>query len=145
MAANTRTKNSVKNSIIGVSTYLIEILCKFIVRSFFIRIMVSEYWGMDSIFANILHFLSLAELGIGNAVVYSLYKPLAEKDEEKICQLMNFFKKAYLLIALAVATIGLLIMPFINFIITDAPAISENLYVLYIMYLGNSVFSYLLI
>lgn len=145
MASGTRTKSSIRNSVVGVSAYLLEIFCKFIVRSFFIRIMVSEYWGMDSIFSNILHFLSLAELGIGNAVVYSLYKPLSEKNMEKISELMLFFKRAYIVIAIAVASIGLLIMPFINVIITDAPAISENLYILYLMYLANSACSYLLI
>lgn len=145
MSGNTRTKNSVRNSIVGVSAYIMEILCKFIVRTFFVNLMASEYWGMDTIFSNILHFLSLAELGIGNAVVYSLYKPLAEKDDKKIAELMKFFKYAYMIIAIAVAVIGVIIMPFINFIITDAPMISENLYVMYLMYLANSVCSYLLI
>ena len=82
--------------------------------------------------------LSLAELGVGGAIVYALYKPLAENDEEKIASLMKLYSKAYRMIGLLIAAIGLALMPFLKLIIREQPNISESIYLLYAINLFNT-------
>ena len=86
--------------------------------------------------------LSLAELGVGSAIVYALYKPLAENDEEKIASLMRLYSKAYRMIGTLIAVVGLALMPFIKLIIQEQPNISESIYLLYGINLFNTASSY---
>ncbi len=79
--------------------------------------------------------LSLAELGIGGAIGYALYKPIAEKDNEKIASLMGFYGKAYRIIGCVVALLGLFMIPFLKVIIISPPNISESIYTIYLLYL----------
>ena len=66
-------------------------------------------------------------MGIGNAIIYSMYKPLAVGDEEKIKSLMSLYKKTYIAIGIFIAVAGLCLIPFLDFIIKDPPKIQENL------------------
>lgn len=95
-------------------------------------------------FGNVLGILSFAELGIGTAMNYELYKPVANKDYEKIKSLMNFYKNAYRMIALIVATVGLAICPFLKYIVHDSNGVlsGNEIYVYYLIYLFNTVISY---
>ena len=83
----------------------------------FVRVLPPAYLGLSGLFSNILSMLSLAELGIGTAIVYALYKPIAEKNEEKMAVLVQFYGKAYRIIGVVVAVVGVAIMPFLNFLI----------------------------
>lgn len=139
---DSRTKNVARNAVFGVGTQFFELLLNFTNRTFFIKLLGSEYLGISGLFTNILTILSFAELGIGNAIVFSLYKPLAEKDNEKIKSLMLLYKKAYRFIGMFVAVAGIACIPFMDFIIKDKPNISENLIVIYLMYLFNTASSY---
>ena len=85
--------------------------------------------------------LSLAEAGIGSAIIYNLYKPVADNDEERINVLMKFYKKAYMVIALIVLLLGLALLPFLGYIAKDAKV--ENIHVIYIIFLLNTASSYL--
>jgi O-antigen/teichoic acid export membrane protein len=145
MRQKSRTANSVRNSAFRVGSYTISFFLSAVVRVFFIRSLGNEYLGLNGLFSNIIGMLSLAELGIGAAIIYKFYKPIAEVDRKKITQLMRFYKNAYMCIAFVVAVVGLTVMPFINHIIADTPDISESLYVVYLMFLLNSVASYFLI
>lgn len=142
---SSRTKNGIRNSVLNTFGYLLTILCSFVVRTVFIKTLNSEYLGVNGLFTNILSLLSLTEMGIGTAIVYSLYKPLAENDNKKVMELMSFFKKAYQIIAIIVAVAGLLILPFLYRLINNVPNIPENLNLIYLLYLTNSVTSYLFI
>ena len=86
--------------------------------------------------------LSFAELGIGNAIIYSMYKPLAIDDKEKIKSLMALYAKAYNLIGIFIFVAGLLVIPFMDYIIKDAPNIKENLNFIYLLFLANTTISY---
>lgn len=101
-----------------------------------------EYVGVKGLFTNILSLLSLTELGISSVLVYSMYKPLAEKNEETLLALVGFYKKAYHLIACMIGGIGLILTPFLPYLIKDCPDL-DGLYVIYLLYLANSVCSYL--
>ena len=142
MAAKSRTHNSILNIVTGLGGYVINTVLGFLCRIVFIRCLSAEYLGISGLFANILTMLSLAELGIGSAIVFALYKPLAENDESKIASLMRYYAKAYRIIGIVVAIFGLCMIPFLGFVIKNPPHIKENLYAIYLLYLFNTSSSY---
>lgn len=142
---DSRTRSGFRNSVFSVASYIFTIICSFIVRTIFILNLNSEYLGINGLFTNILSLLSLAELGIANAIIFYLYKPLAEQNKQRIQEIITFFRVAYRIIAGAVFVIGLLLLPFLNTLIKNAPEIEESIYVIYLLFLLNSVVSYLFI
>ncbi|NSB16554.1 lipopolysaccharide biosynthesis protein [Clostridium beijerinckii] len=136
-----RTRNSIKNSLIGILGQLFNIGINFISRTLFIQILGANYLGINGLFTNVLSMLSLAELGIGSAITYHMYKPLANDDREKIKSLMYLYAKSYKIIGLIVGIIGISILPFLDLIINDAPNV-DNLSIIYVLFLLNSVISY---
>ena len=142
MKERSRTEYSLINISISMIGFAVNTIVGFICRVLFVKTLGAEYLGVGGLFTNILQVLSLAELGIGSAIIYALYKPIAEKDYNKITALMDFYKKAYMVIGIVVGVVGLLIMPFLPLIIKSAPTIKENLYVLYSFYLIDTVSSY---
>ncbi len=140
---NSRTTNSITNSIIAVITQIIIILISFIGRTFFIKILGAEYLGINGLFTNILSILAFAELGIGTAIIYSLYKPFAEKDEKKISAYANLYKKAYRAIGIIILTIGIIIIPLLPIVIKDFEQYSNvNINLIYVLFLLNSTMTY---
>ena len=101
MKENSRTKNSIINSSVSIITQLLTVIINFIVKTVFIKTLGNEYNGISGLFTNILTVLSLAELGVGEAITYSLYKPLAENDNYKCKMLMQLYKKMYIIIYLS--------------------------------------------
>ncbi|WP_195986761.1 sugar translocase [Clostridium sp. D53t1_180928_C8] len=142
MQSQSRTVNSIRNIATGFIGQFIQTILGFISRTVFIKFLAAEYLGVSGLFSNILSMLSLAELGVGTAIIYALYKPLAERDKKEISVLMGFYARAYKTIGIVIAIIGVVLMPLLNVIIKDAPNIKENLYVLYCFYLFNTVVSY---
>ena len=142
MKQRSRTEYSLINIVVNLGGYGLNTLIGFLCRIVFVRTLATDYLGVSGLFTNILSMLSLAELGIGSAIGYALYKPLAENDEQKIASLMQFYGKAYKLIGIFVAIIGVFMIPFLNAIINNPPDIKENLYLIYLLYLFNVVFSY---
>lgn len=134
-----RTKNSIKNIFTALIGQIFGILISFVSRLIFIKYLGIEYLGINGLFTNILTILSLAELGVGSAMIYSLYKPIAEEDKKKIQGLMNFYATAYNVIGIVVLILGVSILPFLNFFVkTDV----KNLELLYFLYLASSVITY---
>ena len=133
-----------KNTVIGVISQGVAALTGTIVHLVFIRFMIKEYLGAKSLFSNILDFLSLAELGIGLVLVYSMYQPLAEKNERKLIALTQFYRKAYHLIAAMVFGSGLCLMPFLSFFIDNMEKV-PHAQVIFFLYLVSSASSYLFV
>ena len=144
MKDRSRSEYSVINILTGFGGYFLNTVLGYICRMVFVRCLNADYLGINGLLTNILSMLSLAELGIGGAIGYALYKPIAEKDDEKIASLMSFYGKAYRIIGFVVAGFGLLMMPFLNVIIKSPPNISESMYVIYLIYLFNTASSYFL-
>lgn len=136
-----RTENSIRNIKYAATGQVIGLLINFITRMVFVRTLSVEYLGINGLFSNILSILSLVELGVGSSIVYSLYKPLAEKDEQKIIALMSIFKKAYITIGIIVAVVGLSLTPFLSVFVREMPDIS-NIKVIYILVVINSAIGY---
>ncbi|MBO5837439.1 MAG: oligosaccharide flippase family protein [Oscillospiraceae bacterium] len=129
----------------GIAVKLSGLLTSFGVRTVFLYILGIEYAGVSSVFSNVLTVLSFAELGIGTAITYSLYKPIAEDDEKQICKLMNAYRKIYTTISVVIFLLGLCLIPILGYIIKDVPSIREDIRLIYLLYLVNTATSYLLI
>lgn len=138
-----RTEASILNMAVSFGGQLLTIALTFLSRVVFIRFFSEEYLGVNGLFQNILAVLSLTELGIGNAMIYSLYKPVADGDEGRICQLMNLYRRMYRFVALIVTVLGVLLTPFLRLLIKGDPGI-PHLELIYLMYVANTVGSYLL-
>lgn len=136
-----RTQKSITNTVFAFSSQFIIILLGFISRRVLIYSVGVEYLGINGLMTNILTIFSLAESGIGIAIGYSLYKPLAENDIEKVKSLMQFFRTTYHILALLTAVVGLAFYPFLPIFLKDNTAPDANL--IYFMFLGSSVVSYL--
>ena len=106
-----RIENTIKNSSFGIIAQISNILLGLVVRTFFIHNLDKCYLGVNGLFTNILTMLSLAELGVGTAIVYNMYKPIADNDYKQIAKLMNLYKKAYSIIGCIVAIIGVALIP----------------------------------
>lgn len=137
-----RTYNVIKNVKFVIVAQILNLILNFVSRTFFVKFLGSDYLGVSGLFTNILTMLSFAELGIGNAIVYSMYKPLAQHDTEKIKSLIQLYKRLYIRIGLVVFIVGILIMPALKTLIKGEPNITDNLYVIYFLYLFNSSISY---
>lgn len=142
MKNSSRTQYAIKNASITTCMQIVNIVLGFVSRTIFIYLLNSDYLGVNSLFTNILTVLSFAELGIGNAIVFSLYKPIAENDKKKIQALMKFYKNAYWLIGSVILLAGLCVIPFLDVVIKDKPAIDESLVLIYCLYLFNTAVSY---
>lgn len=114
-----RLKKSLINSSIGMLTYVISFLPLFIVRKVFIEVLGSELLGLSSLYTNIIGYLSIIEMGIGSAIIYSLYKPFAEGNKEKIKGYLKYYEKFYRKAGMIVLVLGLAVMPFIHVLIKD--------------------------
>ena len=132
---------SIMNSSISTLVFFLKLIMQFVVRTFFIRYLGVTYLGLNGLFTNVLSILSLAELGIGTSIVYSMYKPIAVGDKEEINALMDLYKTAYHFIGVGVAVIGVSIIPLFPYISGDY-SISNQFILYYLLYLSNSVLSY---
>ena len=137
-----RTKNAARNIIFGIGLKVFQILIPFVMRTAMIYYMGVQYLGLNSLFTSILQVLNLAELGVGSAMVYSMYKPIAEDDGERICALMKLYRTYYRIIGLVVGIIGIIILPFIPKLIKSDLPEDVNVYILYLLHLSATVFSY---
>lgn len=137
-----RSKNAGRNVIFGVLLKIYQILIPFVMRTIMIYFMGVQYLGLNSLFTSILQVLNLAELGVGSAMVYSMYKPIAEDDKKAICALMALYRKYYHIIGIVIAVIGIAILPFIPKLIKSDLPQGINIYILYLLNLAATVLSY---
>ncbi|MGO5306772.1 lipopolysaccharide biosynthesis protein [Agathobacter sp. LCP21S3_B2] len=137
-----RTKNSIRNLIWGVLNKIVGILFPFFLRTVFIYSLGANYLGLNSLFTSILTVLNLAELGFSSAIVYNMYNPIAKNDTDTICALMNYYKKIYHKIGIFVSVVGILLLPFLKFLINGKYPSDINLQLLYIFFLFNTAISY---
>lgn len=137
-----RTENVKVNLIFNTIKFVTQLVLQFVLRTILIIVLGEEYLGINGLFSNILSFLNLAELGIGSAIVFSMYKPIADGDIEKIKSLQALYKKFYSIIFIVVLSLGLILLPFIKFFIKGEVTVDINIYVLYIMYLINTLIGY---
>lgn len=140
--SGSRSQNAKRNSIWGMLQKIVAIFGPFFVRTILIKILGAEYLGLGSLFTSILSVLSLAELGFGAAIVFSMYKPIAENQKDVICALLNIYRKIYRVVGAIVLILGLSLLPVLPQLIKSGVPADINIYILFIIYLVNSVSSY---
>lgn len=137
-----RSKNAKRNIFFGFFNKMVMLMFPFIIQSVVIQVLGVGYLGIKGLFTSILQVMNLAELGFGTAMVYAMYKPIAQDDRENVCALLNYYKIIYRWIGGVVLVVGMAIMPFLSHFIKDECPADINLYLVYFMYLINTVLSY---
>lgn len=140
-----RTKSTKRNAILSISFQLVLFILTFATRSIFINLLGQEYLGINGLFSNVLSFLSLADLGINSVLLFALYKPISENDISKVKTLVLFSKKVYRIIAISIYLIGILVIPFLSYIVNGSSLPLQELKIYFFLYLLNTVFSYLVV
>lgn len=143
MEDNSRTKNSILNINYSIVSQLFKIIFSFLSRTIFIYILGKEILGINGVYTSILNYLALSELGIGSAVIFTLYKPIANNNIKKIISIICFYRNVYKIIGIVILGAGFCIIPFLQKIVSDYP-LTVNLYIAYIIYVINIASSYLL-
>jgi len=136
-----RTEYSARNTAIAMAAKMIAILTGYVTRMVFTHTLSEDYVGVNGLFTDILNVLALSELGVGTAIAYAVYKPVAQRDVEKQKSLMRMYRRFYRMVAAMVLGGGLLVLPFLDVL---AGSGIEHLTLIYLMYLLNSALSYLL-
>lgn len=144
MSSISRTKNSKRNIASGLIKQATNVLLSFIIRTVVLYSLGAEYQGLDGLFSSIVHVLNLADLGFATAVMYVLYKPIAEEDYETICAVMQFLKRMYFVVGLVITAAGCIAMFFLPKLISGTVPDGINIYILFTFYLANTAVSYLL-
>lgn len=137
-----RTENAKANIFTGLISKMVFILLPFITRTCIIYSLGTIYLGLNSLFTSVLQLLSLAELGFGEALVFSMYSPLANGDHNKVRALLNLYRRIYRIIGSVILVLGICFIPFIDDIIKGDVPPDVNVHILYIIYLLNTVVSY---
>ena len=142
MGNDSRTKNTSRNIVWGVANKIVTLLLPFVTRTIIIYLLGANYLGIGTLFTSVLSFLSLTELGLGSAIVYTMYKPIVDGDINRISAIFNYYKKFYRIIGIVMLAIGTVILPAIPYLINGDPPENINVYILYYIYLINTVISY---
>lgn len=141
-----RTKNTVLNMASGFTLQIITLILNFVTRTVFIKTLGVSYLGINGLFSDILSLLSLAELGFDTAISFRLYKPIAEHDDRKVRQYLVLFKSIYRIVGAVIFALGLLLIPFLRFLIKDYDslgALGINAAVIFVLFLLQNVSTYL--
>lgn len=142
MKNKSRTGYSILNTSVASASRIITIFLGYVARVVFTRTLDQHYVGVSGLFLDFFKLLSLSELGISIAITYALYQPIADGDHEKQKSVMHLYRRFYNGVACIILVIGLLILPFLNSLIKDQPNV-EHLQLIYLLYLSNSVLSFL--
>ena len=142
---SSRTLNASRNLAVAVVCQIINLVLNFVSRTAFVKFLGVEYLGVNGLFTNILSILAFAELGIGNAIIFSLYKPLSENNQTEICGLLSLYKRTYYVICFVIFIFGLIVIPFLDLVVKEKPQINENLIFIYFLFIISTISSYLFV
>ena len=137
-------KNTKRNVAIGIINKVVMLILPFVLRTVLVSRIGVEYLGLNSLFSSILQVLSLSELGLGSAMVYHMYKPIAEDDQRTLNALLKIYKKSYRIIGCITIMIGLIILPFLPKLIKGDYPSDISIHMLFLIYIINTSISYFL-
>lgn len=141
---DSKIDNVVRNVFWGFGAKIMNIFLPFLTRTILLRQMGIEFAGASGLFTSVLNVLNITELGFGSALVYAMYKPMADNDTEEICKLLNYYRKCYRIIGLITLVLGFMFMPFISYLVKGSVPEGLSLQGVYLIYLINSVIGYFL-
>lgn len=137
-----RAKKTVRNIAIGTINRVIWIAFPFAFRTIIIYVLGKEYLGLNNLFSSILEVLNVADIGLGNAIQASLYKPIANKEYDKASALLKLYRNIYRIIGIAILVISIGLLPFLKYLINGSYPSDVNIYILFMLYATNSALSY---
>lgn len=143
--SKSRFANSARNMTFSLAYQMLTILLSIFGRRIFVEVLNAQYLGISTAFSSILSILALAELGVGSAIIYSLYKPIAESDTEKIKSLMRLYRTTYWWIGTLITVVGVGLLPFLDFFVEEMPDIPHISWIYIMLVLQSSItyfFSY---
>ncbi len=135
-------KKSILNVTVSIAFRIMLLVGSLIVRRFLIKHIGNEANGIDSLYASIIGFLSVADLGIGSAITFCMYKPIVEGDADKVSALFGLFRKIYIIIGAIILLAGCAVMPLLPYLAKDYSAINVNLYLTFGLMLISVVLTY---
>ncbi len=138
-----RTKNSIHNIIFALCLQGVTVVANFVIRTIMIQRLGMQATSLNGLFTEVLAALSMAEMGVGTAIIYNLYKPLAENDHKKVRQLMGLFKNAYRIIAAVTFLIGLALCPWIHLLVKSIDYSLNYIRLVYMLFVVDLSMSYL--
>ncbi len=141
MEKNTRTVNSLKSAVTGVGGQALTFLLQFVNRIVLLNTIGVEFLGISGLFTSVITILSIGELGIGTAICYALYKPLADGDTKKVAATMNLLKNAYRVVGISILIFGVAFYPFLPYFMKGTTDL-VNVDLVYALYIADSAFSY---
>ncbi len=139
----TRIEHVKKNMLSMCFSNGIAVIFPFIIRTLMIQYLGTTFLGFNSLCISILYVLNAADLGITDAMVYRLYKPIALGDRDCICKLLNIYRKVYFLIGGIILAAGFITMPFLERMIAGEKPENVNVYFVYFVYIINAALSYM--
>lgn len=142
MEQTSRIKNYSRNLTYALSTQIGTVIFNLVGRRIFVETLSAEYLGVSGLFTSVITLLSLAELGFGTAIIYSLYSPIKENDQEKIKSLMSLYKTVYWGVGIFIIIAGACLIPFLDLFIKDSPDIPHLslIYYLFVLQTASSYF-----
>lgn len=135
-------QNTKKGIGFGIINRIISLIIPFVLQTLIRWVLSAEYIGIRGLFDSILTVLSLAELGMGAAIVYQMYKPIAEDNKKEIEALLGLYRKIYFFVGLIILVIGTALTPFVPYLINGDYPQDISLRIVFFLYVINSVFSY---
>lgn len=139
-----RSRNAIRNVFFGYVNKTIGAIAPFIIKAILIRKFGSEYLGLNGLFTSVLQVLNLTELGIGTAIVWCMYEPIAKNDYKELSAILNLFRKIYRVIGITILAVGMLCLPVLDRLINGEAPADINVHFLFFLYLINTVESYVL-
>jgi len=140
---SSRIINTRRNIVLSYLDNFITMLFQFVSRTLIVQVLSEEYLGLTSLFTAILQVLNMAELGFSGAIIYNMYKPMAENDVKTVCGLLHYYRKIYRIVACIIFVAGIMLSPLLPLLISGDYPGEINVFTLYYLYLLNTVFSYM--
>lgn len=137
-----RIQNAVTNTFFNLWVKIYLAVFPFIMRTVMLHTLGINYLGLNGLFTSVLQILSISELGISGAIVYSMYEPVAKQDKKTLCALLRLYRILYGLIGTIIFLLGMVLLPFLPRLISDEVPPDINIYLLYVMYLASTALSY---
>ncbi len=136
-------KKGLLNVIISIAFKIILLVGAILVRRFLIKYIGNEVNGLNSLYASIIGFLAVAELGVGSAITFCMYKPIVEGNSDKVSALYHLFTKLYLIIGGIILVVGCALIPLLPYLAADYQYIDQNIYLTFFLMLVSVVITYL--
>lgn len=136
-------KKGLLNVSASIGSRLLLLAAALLVRRLLIQYLGNDVNGLNSLYTSIIGMLAVAELGIGSAISYSMYKPIVEGDKEKTAALYDLYQRLYRIIGGIILVAGLAVMPFLPGMISDYSELTVNVYLNFGLVLASVVLSYL--